>query len=1460
MSEKTDECKTSESYTSDHVQIKEEPKDTDIKDYAENTMNELLGLYGYDKVNSTDTEQLNLERYTSENDGAVSPIDDLSRDSFDSDDNLSENSEISRLSRSDSQNSLAAQHRNLVTALTKKHRLTGAPEGTLPAEKIVCAWCQKSGPKLFTLKTSSGSKAFCSEVCFTQCRRASFKKNKVCDWCKHVRHTVNYVDFQDGEQQLQFCSAKCLNQYKMSIFCKETQEHLKQIRSPPEVKKPKTNNDEQILITPDLWLKEGKSEVIDKEDKSVTNEKELDLKHRIPKIDKIENDVSSREKHISQTKSLPERMSRDKHRRATPKDSKASTPISNGLQEPANSATSQRLTPVSQGNMPALSQMLPPQLWNMFAPSMPQMGGMPPWFYPGFMPPMTGFMPPGFPMDGMQRYLSEAGFSNAQQPPVSPVVSEDSISESAETRKNVTNGNRNQSVHTNSGIKPPTFMDNHMFSGTDTNHHGRYPQMNNHAQNTGNGLPPATMIMPMPIALPFPVPIPLPLPLTMEKIMEVFGKNKSTENSSSSKNHLSDHKGNRQTIYKMKNDINENETIPAGRVSCNSCITEQSISPTLGSDRSSPVYDSRLSVSYDYSLMRKRGLSPDGSLDLSKKARIPIVTNNSSSSCDGAIDLSKDSIIGKIKIDSGKENQELNDASSLHSDSELQNGDGKEPMIHIVTPRDDPPLSQHLPLAPADHKYSNRRGLILDIPYNPRHSRSPSPERRSRTVVVKMNVIHANTDFRKKEHFSSMCYDTSPSDEMINSLYVRNVDKYRFVIVVILLYGATLELHSRDVLDLIPFLNTTHQGLTFTAGVDNTTQALVLTDSKRKLALPDLVSREALVMLKEHSEITFLATIKQDIGDSGSIIAFSSDVMRFLEIESSGRKDEIRFHYTHNRQIRVETFPYRLADNRWHKLALSLSGTHLTLLVDCVKIYERVIQTVDRVPILGNIKLYVGQRNGQLALFRGALQDVQIVTQTHGYLLQCPNSDTACPTCAQFQAMEQQVKNIYSMYHNLSLELQRAKQRIAELEQCECHRSCMFNGTMKKEQEVWNPDPCTVCMCKNGTSDCKRMDCPPAPCEKPVYRDGECCPVCITNCYFSGKYYDHGASYSPKVCVTCTCNDGRMECKRMNPETECPRLDCPKDKFIHIHGECCPICEGTDFCGQGHNCHHNATCFNLATRYACQCKMGFKGDGVFCEDVDECLVKGGIHGHHCNGQTKCHNTVGSYECRCASGIKPEDPYNCTELKGYMNDVYAISSPVVSRLCEYQVDLSSLIVKFDSQDQVDCMRNGEYHRNNSVWTDEEDKCIQCLCQNGVTSCHKKPCDCSAEDVDFECCRHCDESSKCQHQEVPIFLKNGERWIFQCQTCECLDGEIDCWPLTCPKVACHTTIQEPGDCCPRCVEDNPCLSFIYETGGADNSASSCLYKGHRYTHGDNWVLREDACTSCECKVSIGNMYLK
>lgn len=615
----------------------------------------------------------------------------------------------------------------------------------------MCAWCQKNGTRLFTLKTSSGTKAFCSEVCFTQCRRASFKKNKVCDWCKHVRHTVNYVDFQDGEQQLQFCSAKCLNQYKMSIFCRETQEHLKQIRSPSDIKKSKSNNDEQILITPELWLKDGsKIDNSEKESKLSVVDKDLDNKHRHSKAEKNDSETLSRDRSSSHlSKSLPDRLSRER-RRSTPKE-KSSTPIS-ALTSDLGSNMPQGITPVPPGNMPALSQLIPPQLWNMFAPTMPQFGGMPPWFYPGFIPPMQGMMPPNFPMDGVRN----GNEISAQHPPVSPVVSEDSIPEVNETRK-LMNGNKkpHQSSKRTSNFADQQFSHSQQGNSNASRSVNNFPHQ---PHGNRNGIPPVTMIMPVPVALPFPVPIPLPLPLTMEKIMEVFDKKNNDDTKIISEKSLLSDFGNhmngdshhvqlsssnseghnslassvlfRQTPHKLKSDINENETTPAGRLSCNSCLTERSASPNSVSDDSSTLYDSRLSLSYDYSQMRKRGLSPDGSLDLSKRSRISIPLSNSSNSCDAAMDLTKDSNVGRLKSDSGKENREINDTSSVQSDPEGQNGDGKEPKIHIITPRDDPPLSQQLPLAPADHKYSNRRGLILDIPYNPRRSRSPSPERR----------------------------------------------------------------------------------------------------------------------------------------------------------------------------------------------------------------------------------------------------------------------------------------------------------------------------------------------------------------------------------------------------------------------------------------------------------------------------------------------------------------------------------------------------------------------------------------------------------------------------------------------------------------------------------------------------------------------------------------------------------
>lgn len=115
-----------------------------------------------------------------------------------------------------------------------------------------CDWCHRKieDSVSSTFGTTEGVR-FCSESCFAQSRRATFKRAKACDWCRHIRHAVSYVDFQDGASQLQFCSDKCLNQYKMQIFVKETQAHLEMN---PQLMEP-VNGSDGNLITPELWMK-----------------------------------------------------------------------------------------------------------------------------------------------------------------------------------------------------------------------------------------------------------------------------------------------------------------------------------------------------------------------------------------------------------------------------------------------------------------------------------------------------------------------------------------------------------------------------------------------------------------------------------------------------------------------------------------------------------------------------------------------------------------------------------------------------------------------------------------------------------------------------------------------------------------------------------------------------------------------------------------------------------------------------------------------------------------------------------------------------------------------------------------------------------------------------------------------------------------------------------------------------
>lgn len=353
-----------------------------------------------------------------------------------------------------------------------------------------------------------------------------------------------------------------------------------------------------------------------------------------------------------------------------------------------------------------------------------------------------------------------------------------------------------------------------------------------------------------------------------------------------------------------------------------------------------------------------------------------------------------------------------------------------------------------------------------------------------------------------------------------------------------------------------------YQGVTVTQEYQHQ-RVFHLSGGDRNLALPTSVFHRAVDQMKRTSDFTFAVVLKQEQANSGTIVSFSNGNNRYLELQSSGRRDEIRFHYTHitaagATQIHTESFPYRLADDAEHKVALTVSGTEVQLYIDCHPLYKRVTHFLpDRNFSASNMQLFVGQRNSNSHyLFKGDLKDLRIVTGPYGYLSQCELMDAQCPTCGQFLELENALLGLKEMITHLSRRLVAAEQRVSSIEECDCKKSCLINGTSKNDGDIWDIG-CSQCKCERGEVTCGPRPCPEVKCKHPVLEEGECCPKCLKNCYINKKDYEHGEKQI-LGCRNCSCINGNMMCDML----QCPELKCPPEQQMSVTDECCKFCQG----------------------------------------------------------------------------------------------------------------------------------------------------------------------------------------------------------------------------------------------------------------------------------------------------------
>uniref|UniRef100_A0A2K5U3V8 Kielin cysteine rich BMP regulator n=1 Tax=Macaca fascicularis TaxID=9541 RepID=A0A2K5U3V8_MACFA len=373
--------------------------------------------------------------------------------------------------------------------------------------------------------------------------------------------------------------------------------------------------------------------------------------------------------------------------------------------------------------------------------------------------------------------------------------------------------------------------------------------------------------------------------------------------------------------------------------------------------------------------------------------------------------------------------------------------------------------------------------------------------------------------------------------------------------------------------------------------------------------------------------------------------------------------------------------------------------------------------------------------------------------------------------------------------------------RVRRLESCECHPAspqCWGLGRAWPEGARWEPDPCTACICQDGTAHCGPQAHLPH------------CGGCSQN----GRTYGNGETFSPDACTTCRCLAGAVQCQRFS----CSELNCLES--CTPLGECCPICRCTE--GGSHWEHGQEWTTPGDPCRICQCLEGHIQcrqrecaslcpyparplPGTCCPVCDGCFLNGREH--------RSGEPVGSGDpcshCRCANGSVQCEPLPCPPVPcRHPGKIPGQCCPVCDG-CEYQ--------------------GHQYQSQETFRLHERGLCVRCSCQAGEVSCEEQECPvtpCALPASGRQLCPACVLDGE-EFAEGVQWEPDGR----PCTTCVCQDGAPKCGAALCPPAPCQHPTQPPGACCPSC--------------------DSCTYHGQVYANGQNFTDADSPCHVCRCQ---------